>query len=98
MTWRLYAAANGIALTSICVKLKVIQDLCGFLNIDEQTFAGYQRITGIVKIESPASADKINYLKEIVDPHCPVLDDLRRPVSGDLDVEYSASLDQEFTK
>ena len=98
VTWRLYAAANGIPLTSIRVKLKGIQDLRGFLSIDDRTSAGFQKITGIVSIESPASVDKINHLKEIVDSHCPVLDDLRRPVSVDLNVEYSVSLDQECTK
>mgnify|MGYP002881605501 CR=1 FL=1 len=98
MTWRLYAAANGIPLTSIRVELKGIQALRGFLSIDDQAVAGFQEITGIVKIESPASADKINHLKKIVDSHCPVLDDLRRPVSVDLNVEYSVSLDQECSE
>ena len=97
VTWRLYAAANGIPLTSIRVELKGIQDLRGFLSIDDETSAGFQKITGIVKIESPASADKISHLKEIVDSHCPVLDDLRRPVSVDLNVEYSVSMDQGCT-
>ena len=98
VTWRLYAAANGIPLTSIRVELKGIQDLRGFLSIDDQTSAGFQEITGIVKIESPAGAEKINHLKEIVDSHCPVLDDLRRPVSVDLNVEYSFSPDYESAK
>ena len=97
-TWRLYAVANGISLTSVRVKLKGIQDLRDFLSVDDQRSAGFQEITGIVKIESPASADKINHLKEIDDSHCPVLDDLRRPVSVDLNVEYSVSLGQESTK
>ena len=91
VTWRLYAAANDIPLNSIRVQLEGIQDLRGFLSADDKTSAGFQKISGIVKIESPASADKINQLKKIVDSHCPVLDDLRRPVSVDLNVEHSAS-------
>ena len=91
VTWRLYAAANGVPLTSIRVELEAIQDLRGFLSVNDNISAGFEKITGTVKIESPASEDKINNLKHIVDSHCPVLDDLRRPVSVKLNVEYFAS-------
>lgn len=64
---------NSIPLTSIRVELGGTQNLRGFLDLDEHISAGFQKITGTVKLESPASAVDINPLKEIVDTHCLVL-------------------------
>ena len=91
VTWRLYAAANGIPLTAICVRLTGVQDLRGFLNINDGISAGFQHIVGTVTIESPAGEREINHLKKIVDTHCPVLDDLRRPVKVDMKLKYAVS-------
>ncbi|MBM08075.1 MAG: osmotically inducible protein OsmC [Magnetovibrio sp.] len=91
VTWRLYASANGIPLTAIRVELNGVQDLRGFLNINDDISVGFQYISGTVTIESPAGEKEINHLKEIVDSHCPVLDDLRRPLKVDMKLEYAFS-------
>ncbi len=87
ITWRLYAAANGIELTAIRVELTGTQDLRGFLDTDPEVKSGFQNIVGTVEIESPASDAEVTRLREIVDAHCPVLDDLRRPVDVTLNVK-----------
>jgi putative redox protein len=82
-TWRLHADALDIPLHSIAVELDGLQDLRGFLAVDD-TRAGFQRIAGTVTVESPASDADIERLKRVVDQHCPVLDDLRTPVTVEL--------------
>jgi uncharacterized OsmC-like protein len=83
-TWRLHADALEIPLLSISVELDGLQDLRGFLAVDDRTRAGFQRIAGTVTVESPASDADIERLKRVVDRHCPVLDDLRTPVTVEL--------------
>jgi hypothetical protein len=73
-----------IPLLSISVELDGLQDLRGFLAVDDRTRAGFQRIAGTVTVESPASDADIERLKRVVDRHCPVLDDLRTPVTVEL--------------
>ena len=80
ITWRLYADALGVPLDSVAVELDGLQDLRGFLGVDEGTRAGFQHIAGTVIVESPAADTDIERLKQMVDLHCPVLDDLRAPV------------------
>src|SRR5262249_33292564 len=65
-------------------ELDGLQDLRGFLAVDESTRAGFQRIGGTVTVESPASDADIERLKRVVDRHCPVLDDLRSAVMVEL--------------
>lgn len=89
ITWRLYAAAHGVELTAISVELTGTQDLRGFLDTDPGVRSGFQNIVGTVKLESAASDAEIARLRDIVDAHCPVLDDLRRPVDVTLNVEHA---------
>ncbi|OUT51583.1 MAG: hypothetical protein CBB68_04440 [Rhodospirillaceae bacterium TMED8] len=91
VTWRLYAAANGIKLDGIRVELTGTQDLRGFLDVAKHVPAGFEEIAGTVYLESPASEEDICRLQEVVDAHCPVLDDLRRPVSVSLNVQRGSS-------
>ena len=81
VTWCLYAAVMDIPLHGIRVELAGEQDLCGFFSLDETVNAGFQSIKGTVYIDSPADDKTLEDLRKIVDAHCPVLDDLRRPVS-----------------
>jgi uncharacterized OsmC-like protein len=90
ITWRLYAAAMNIPLTAVRVELTGTQDLRGFLDVDDAVPAGFTGITGTVHVESPASPEEIARLRDVVDAHCPVLDDLKRPVRVDLDVTHVA--------
>ena len=91
VTWRLYGEANGISISDVRVDLVGTQDLRGFMGIDDTTPAGFQKITGTVTISSTASEEDIIRLQRIVDQHCPVLDDLRRP----LDVSLSVAVEPE---
>lgn len=84
ITWRLYADALGVPVDGIRVELSGIQDLRGFLAVDETVRPGFQGITGTVTIDSPASDADLERLRAVVDGHCPVLDDLRAPVSVEL--------------
>lgn len=87
VTWRLYAAAMDIPLDGVRVELEGKQDLRGFLSLDETINAGFQSVRGAVYIDSPADDKTLETLRQIVDAHCPVLDDLRRPVSVEIDLK-----------
>jgi len=92
VTYRLYADAMDIALDSVAVSVTGISDAKGFFSLDEDTPAGFTEITGTIAIESSASDDDIERLRQAVNRHCPVLDDIRRPVSVDLKIERIASI------
>lgn len=79
ITYRLYADALGIPLNGVSVKLSGSVDLRGFFNVDDTVRPGYQGIEAEVALDSPASDDELQRLKDIVDQHCPVLDILRNP-------------------
>jgi len=87
VTYRLYADALDIPLESVAVKVTGVSDAKGFFSLDEETPAGFSEIYGTIAIESNASDDDIERLRQTVNRHCPVLDDIRRPVSVDLKVE-----------
>lgn len=87
VTYRLYADAMGIALESVAVSVTGTSDAKGFFSLDEETPAGFSEITGTIAIVSDASDGDIERLRQAVNRHCPVLDDLRRPVSVELKVE-----------
>ncbi len=80
MTWRLYADAMDVDLRGVSVELEGTQDLNGFLGTGEAVPAGFQSIKGTVHIDSGASDAKIEKLQQVVDAHCPILDDLVRHV------------------
>ena len=86
VTYRLYADAMGIALDSVSVSVTGVSDAKGFFSLDEETPAGFTEIFGSIVIESDASDADIERLKEVVNRRCPVLDDIRRPVSVDLKI------------
>ena len=87
ITYRLYAAAMEVPLDGVRVELVGTQDLRGFLGTDEKTPAGFQKIEGTIHLDSPADDATLARLQDMVDRHCPVLDDLRRPVDVALTVQ-----------
>ncbi len=87
VTYRLYADAMDIALDSVAVSVTGVSDAKGFFALDEETPAGFTEIFGTISIVSAASDSDIERLQQAVNRHCPVLDDLRRPVSVDLKIE-----------
>ena len=61
-------------------------DARGFFGLDNSVRAGFSHITGEIKVETKASDEELERLREAVNQHCPVLDDLRQPVSVQLDL------------
>ena len=84
-TYRVHAALLGIPLEDIHVELEGLVDGRGFLG-DESVPPGFSEVRGVVTIKSRASEADLARLQEAVDRHCPVLDDLRRPVPVTLDL------------
>ena len=79
-TYRIFAEDMGINICEISVQLTGTQDLRGFMALDDEVPAGFTHIEGKIFIQSDASEEKLELLRKRVDQHCPVLDDLRRPV------------------
>ena len=74
ITYRLYADLLGIPLDGISVEVTGDINLCGFFAVDDEARPGYSNITADVVIDSPASEEEIQRLKDAVDEHCPALD------------------------
>ena len=84
-TYRIFAEDMGIHLGKISVKLRGTQDLRGFMALDKEIPAGFSSIEGKVIIQSNVTDAELRLLQQRVDQHCPVLDDLKRP----LEVRFS---------
>ncbi len=80
ITWRAFAAALEIDLQKISVKVEGDIDFCGFFAVDESVRPGYERIRAEIKIETNASQEEIEKLREMAEGHCPVLDILQGSV------------------
>ena len=79
-TYRIFAEDMGILIGKISVQLRGTQDLRGFMAMDNEIPAGFTKIEGKIFIQSDATEEDLELLRERVDQHCPVLDDLKRPV------------------
>ena len=86
ITYRAYAAALGIPLDRVAVTLTGTLDLKGFFAVDDAVRPGYQKISGTVRLESSASDEQLEMLRNAVNAHCPVLDIIRNPVPVTLDL------------
>ncbi len=86
ITYRLHADHLGIPLDRVSVTLEGDIDLRGFFAVDDGVRAGFERIWGTVRLDSPAPASELRRLKEHVDAHCPVFDLLSNstPISLEL--------------
>ena len=91
ITYRAYATALGIPLDKVSVKLEGDIDLRGFFGVEETVRPGYGAIRGTVHLESSASEEELQMLREAVNAHCPVLDILTKPVPVQLDLEIAKS-------
>lgn len=87
VTYRLYADALDIDLKSIAVSVTGVSDARGFFDIEEGVAAGFSEVYGEIEIESDAPDEDIERLRQTVNRHCPVLDDLRKPVKVELDLK-----------
>ena len=89
VTYRLYADAMDIDLKSVAVSCTGVSDARGFFDVEEGVAAGFSEVYGEIKIESDASDADIERLRMAVNRHCPVLDDLRKPVKVELAIKRS---------
>jgi uncharacterized OsmC-like protein len=87
VTYRLYADAMDIELKSVAVSVTGVSDARGFFNLEEGVAAGFSEVHGEIRIESDAPDEDIERLRQMVNLHCPVLDDLRKPVKVELDLK-----------
>lgn len=86
ITYWLHAAALGIPLTDVSVKLEGAIDLRGFFAAAAGVRPGFKDVRGTVQFDSPASAEDLRRLKQVVDAHCPVLDLFRNPTPVTLEL------------
>ena len=88
VTYRLYAESLGIPLSHVSVKVEGRSDLRGLFGADDSVRPGFRDVRAVVEIESPASSEEIERLRQFVDAHCPVLDILRNVTPTKLDVVH----------
>lgn len=89
ITYRAYASALDIPLDKVSVTVEGDIDLRGFFAVDDSVRAGYQAIRGTVNLESSASEEQLELLRNAVNAHCPVLDVLSQPVPVELDLKIT---------
>jgi uncharacterized OsmC-like protein len=87
VTYRLYADAMDIDLQNVAVSVTGVSDARGFFNVDDDVAAGFSEVYGEINIVSDACDKDIERLQQAVNRHCPVLDDLRKPLKVELDLK-----------
>ena len=87
VTYRLYADAMDIDLKDIAVSVTGVSDARGFFNVEDGVPAGFSEIYGDIRIDSDASDADLERLREAVNRHCPVLDDMRKPLKVELELK-----------
>ncbi len=87
VTYRLYADALDIDLQDIAVSVTGKSDARGFFDLDDDVPAGFSEVVGTIEMVSDASDEDLERLQLAVNRHCPVLDDLRKPMRVDLELK-----------
>lgn len=80
ITYQVWAEKLGLRLDHVDVRLSGDIDLRGFLGLDDAVRPGFESITVDVTITGPEPAARYDELIATVEQHCPVLDNLTRPV------------------
>lgn len=80
ITYSLWAAALGIPLDGVRVRVRGHLDAHGLLGLDPEVPPGFGQIECATEIDSPADEETIRKLVETVENGCPVLDMLTRSV------------------
>jgi len=91
ITYWLHAAALGIPLNDVSVKLEGTIDLRGFFAAAPGVRPGFGSVRGTVQFDSPAKPEDLRRLKQVVDAHCPVLDLFRNPTPVTLELAEPAA-------
>ena len=76
----------GIPLDGVSVTVTGVSDARGFIGLDDRVRPGFLEVRGVVTLDTPASDADVARLRQMVEKHCPVLDDLRAPVPVTMDV------------
>jgi uncharacterized OsmC-like protein len=82
--WATYGAALDISVDRLEIELEGDIDLQGFMGLGEGVRPGLERIRGRIYVQSPASDEQLQQLKQIAEQRSPVVDSLRVPVETEL--------------
>jgi uncharacterized OsmC-like protein len=86
VTYRVVAESLGIPLDGVSVTVTGVSDGRGFIGLNHHFRAGFLEVRGMVTLDTPASDVDVERLRQMVERHCPVLDDLRAPVPVTMEV------------
>jgi putative redox protein len=86
VTYRVVAESLGIPLDGVSVTVSGVSDARGFIGLDDRVRPGFLEVRGTVTLDTPASDADVARLRQMVEKHCPVLDDLRAPVPVTMEV------------
>jgi len=86
VTYRVVAESLGIPLDGVSVTVTGVSDGRGFIGLDNHVRPGFLQVRGEVTLDTPASDADVERLRQMVEKHCPVLDDLRAPVPVTMEV------------
>jgi putative redox protein len=79
VVYRLYARALGIRLLDIAIEAEGDLDARNLLGVDDTVRAGFSAVRLTITLTGPESAERYEYLRAVVDAHCPVLDLFQNP-------------------
>ncbi len=88
-TYHAFARRLGIRLDAVTVELHADEDPAGRTGADPQCRPGPRRITGTVRLSSPADRSTLAVLEAAVQRHCPLLDLIRTVTPVRIDIAAS---------
>lgn len=80
ITYRVWAALQGVEVDTVRVRVKGDLDLRGFFGVDAGVRPGFGGVQVFVEVSGPESAARYEELQREVDRYCPVLDIFQAPV------------------
>ena len=80
ISYQVWAEKLGVRLDAVDISLTGDLDLRGFFGAQDGVRPGFHAITVDVQLTGPESTERYDELVREVDLHCPVLDNLSRPV------------------
>ncbi len=90
ITYQVWAQKLGIRLDGVDIELAGDLDIRGFFGIDPDVRPGFQGIEARVTLRGPESPERYVELREAVEAHCPVLDNLTSGVPVTVVVDIAA--------
>lgn len=84
ITLRMVAAAMGIELKKVDLRVEGDMDFQGTMGTDPETPVGFQAIRVLIDIEADAPADRLERLAQRAEKYCVIASTLRTPPSMEL--------------